>query len=520
MRTPASCGLPFPSWRKGQDRAARELLFSDRRFNMLTTPTGGGKTGAYMAVAGTDDGRHAVLTGTKLLMDQIGDLYRSMGIVDMRGRSNYICDIDHKKTAAEAVCTGGVFCRLMKEGGCAYYDQKREAAQARLVVTNYSYWLHDEESGALGDFDTLILDEAHNAPDQISEFAAVTVSRGELISFQLDAPPTGMRRPSSWASKALYQVEAMGKESRDVERRRTAFALQRRLARLCRLSDSEWVGSKPDDKHWRWDLVDPGSLAEDLLFRGASKVIFVSASVRRKTLQLLGVKEDVRVIEQDSTFPVIRRPIYYRPVTSVGRAMSRWDREDLYDAIDAFIEPRLDRKGLLHSHSFEWAKEIYDHADHKTRQHFLVHEQGQPGEEVLARFRIRSAESGTLLLSPSMTTGVDLPYDECEYQVIPKCPFPPLGSPLIRARMARDKDYYPYVTMQTLVQMTGRGMRAQDDQCETIILDSNFGRLRGQHWDFAPKYFHVAVQTLKGEAKVPKPPPPLRAQTLAGWAVR
>lgn len=508
MRTPASVGLPahkFPEWRKGQEKAVKDLLFTETRFNMLTIPTGGGKTAIYMGVAGVDEGRHIVITATRSLADQVNTDFHSMGLMDMRGRNNYTCDIDTKRTAAEAICTAGVYCRLMKEGGCQYYDAKAAAALARLDITNYSYWLHDEEGGALGDFSTLILDEAHKAPDQIADFVAVEVRDGELRSFNVAFPGAGAaNRPAAWASQSLYIVEELAKSIANHDRRRAAYSLIRKLKMLCRLCDSEWIGSRPTKGVWRWDIVNPGELAEDLLFRGAAKVILVSASVRRKTLQLLGIDEKVKIIEQESTFPVVRRPIYYAPVCSVGRAMTKWDKEDLFDAVDSFVCKRTDRNGLLHSVSFDWAKEIYDKAGKDTRRNFLVHERGQDAADVLAKFR--GSRRGTLLLSPSFDTGTDLPYEECEYQIIPKCPYPSFGSPLIQARMKRDPEYVPYVTMQRLVQMTGRGMRAADDQCETIVFDSNFGRLRGQYWDFAPKYFHTAVRTIKKGMEIPDPP--------------
>ena len=105
--------------------------------------------------------------------------------------------------------------------------------------------------------------------------------------------------------------------------------------------------------------------------------------------------------------------------------------------------------------------------------------------------------------------GVDFPYSDCEYQIIPKVPFPDLSSPLVRARQERDKTYGAYMAIQSIVQETGRGMRAEDDQCETFILDSNLGWLRHGHWDFAPRWWHVAVRTVRKGEKPPGPPSPL-----------
>src|SRR3972149_5061125 len=143
MRTPLSIGLPskFREWRKGQDRALKDLLYSSKRFDMLTTPTGSGKSATYMGVAAVDEDRRVcVMTATRALQDQLFTDFSSMGLVDMRGRQNYACAID-EVTAAEAVCTVGKYCEFMKVAGCDFYDQRRLAAASRVVVTHYPYWL-------------------------------------------------------------------------------------------------------------------------------------------------------------------------------------------------------------------------------------------------------------------------------------------------------------------------------------------------------------------------------------------
>lgn len=492
----------------------RELIYSTHRFNLLCSPTGSGKSATYMSVAGVDDGRMAVLTATKQLQDQLFEDFRKMGLVDMRGRNNYDCDVNPRITAADAFCTAGVYCSLMK-GGCKYYDKRRAAGESRLTTTNYRFWLHDEESSSLGKFDTIVLDEAHRAPDEIAEFAAVEVSAVELRMFYLPFPKDLTRgqvskRQFDWANLCLLKMEALMMAERDHERRRRGKNLERKLARLCRLSDSDWIGSKPKRDVWRWDLLEPGKLAEELLFRGARRIILASASVRRKTLQLLGVHEKVELVEQESTFPVTRRPIYYWPVARVGRSMTPADRAHWLDCIDEVIDSRRDRNGIIHAHSYALGQEIYDRSEHKDL--LMLHKQGRSGADVFDEFVFRGRRRPTVLLSPAFTTGADFAYSIAEYQIIPKCPFPDFRSPLVSARAKLDSDYVSYVTIQTIVQAAGRVDRAPDDQGETIIMDGNFGWLRGANWDFAPRYFHNAVRTIKSSSRLPDPPPKLSKQ--------
>ena len=511
MRTPSSIGLPdkFEKWRKGQDSALKDILYSSDRFDMLTTPTGSGKSATYMGLTAVNGDRRAcVLTATKALQTQLLSDFRAMGLVDMRGRSNYDCEIADV-SAAEGQCTAGIWCEYLKVPGCGYYDQRRVAAASRLVVTNYAYWLYDEESRGIGDFHTLILDEAHTAPNQISDFAAVEVNERELGELKLPLP--GKRSFKTWAPDTIERIERMltAEDTLDLKRKKKARRLQRDLSRLCRLSEQDWVASvsvKPM-RSWRWDLIEPGLLAEELLFRGAKKVILASASVRRKTLELLGVEQSVSVHEQASTFPVNRRPVYYWPVANVRRGMTEAEIVRWIDAIDWFIGARLDRKGIIHSVSYDRAWEILKRSRHRWKGLFLVDSRKMDTAELVRQFR--ASDAPCVLISPAVGTGLDFPYDEVEYQIIPKVPFPDLSSPLVRARQTRDRTYGAYSAMQTIVQETGRGMRAEDDQCETVILDANFGWLRAAHWDFAPRWWHVAVRTIDAKGKPPAPPPPL-----------
>jgi len=48
-----------------------------------------------------------------------------------------------------------------------------------------------------------------------------------------------------------------------------------------------------------------------------------------------------------------------------------------------------------------------------------------------------------------------------------------------------------------LIQTTGRGVRGDDDRCDTYILDSNFSDLLKYNSHMIPKYFTDAIKTLK-----------------------
>ena len=84
----------------------------------------------------------------------------------------------------------------------------------------------------------------------------------------------------------------------------------------------------------------------------------------------------------------------------------------------------------------------------------------------------------SVLFAPSLERGIDLAEDDCRAIIVCKVPFPNLGDAQVKARVYGDRRHgqlwYAVQTVRSLVQMTGRGMRSQDDYCESYILDSMF----------------------------------------------
>jgi hypothetical protein len=137
----------------------------------------------------------------------------------------------------------------------------------------------------------------------------------------------------------------------------------------------------------------------------------------------------------------------------------------------------------------------------------------------------RSAKPPAVLVSPSVGTGFDFPYNQARFQIIGKVPFrDPRGS-ILKAQIADDPDYLNYLTSQDLVQIYGRVNRAPDDLSESFIVDDSIewlvNRYGGWHYDqgvgcfnmreprigyesFFPYYFLEAFQRLD---YVPEPLP-------------
>ncbi len=84
------------------------------------------------------------------------------------------------------------------------------------------------------------------------------------------------------------------------------------------------------------------------------------------------------------------------------------------------------------------------------------------------------SEEPTVLVSPSMTEGVDLRDDASRWQIIAKVPFPYLGDEMTKKRMAKNPKWYAFVTARTVIQALGRSVRSETDHAVSYILDSDW----------------------------------------------
>lgn len=448
----------FPTYRDRQLEAALHLT-TDKRFSLLSAPTGTGKSLIYMTASRLLDARTLILVSTKGLQEQLVADFESLGVADMRGLANYRCvavdrslrDFGRRGAMCdEGPCRAGIYCALKHEGGCLYYDAQANARDANIVVTNYSYWMtlgQYSDPLALGNFDLLILDEAHAAPDILSDFCAVTLYPEEIQRLlDLTLPPLteSLSTWVDWARNALSvaNVKLLVLQ----ERLRTSTNQQRTEAvhATLRLNDiARGLERLAGAMSWRnadagtRDLVMPGAesgwvresiastsrrgpsirftpiwahaYAEPVLFRQIKKVLLLSATLTQETSKYLGIAPDqMDYREMRSTFDPRRRPLIYVPTVRVDRSMNEGAKRVWVNRIDKVIETRLDRKGIIHTRSYARAREIVERS--RYSEHMMLHTTGTLREMVAA---FKSASAPAILVSPSVETGFDFPHDEC-----------------------------------------------------------------------------------------------------------
>jgi Rad3-related DNA helicase len=495
---PYSLGLPFDAWRVGQRNAVRAILNAETRHVAVTAPTGAGKSVIAAALPRLEpQKRHVTLTATKILQDQYTRTFDTL--VDLRGGANYHCRAaettfagwyrPHQRrfvTCDQGPCHIGEKCPL-KEQGCDYFDARARFVASEAGLTNYAMWFsHRNAGGVLGQVDRLVCDEAHALPEQLMETAGVQIPSHLLVRGE---HPTTVKAWREWAGRTLTKLTRTKEPLSE--------ALVRGLTRVQTSMDETWAWEANDYGEVKLEPTIPRLLLPHLLAFDATRqeqIVYLSATLTPSLFTVLGIPHDqVAFHSIPPQFSPASRPITFIP-GSRGDWRSQqdeWQQQKMVDAVDAIIDARRDRKGIVHSVSYKRGKDLYNASTHLTSGRLLLHRQGDRLSDVCAQFR--KAPMGTVLISPSVMTGVDFPYDDARYQIVPKMPFFFAKSPIMQARSKNTRGYKEHWTMQRFIQMCGRIVRAEDDWGETLVTDEIGSHFWRDHKDLAPDWFYDAV---------------------------
>lgn len=512
--TPQELGLPeeFDAWRPGQVEGLRFLGNSTKRIKALCAPTGYGKSPLVVGYARWTGLPTCIVTDSRALQDQYMKHFQSIGMVDIRGRKNYPCGFKDQYT-----------CEMGYQAGCPHRGTKEcpssqaemRAAISDLVVTNYDKWTSAKKYGTgMAHFQQVIFDEGHEAHNALSRTMQVIVGHRERdkdIGIDPPSDPASMVAWKEWAVGARALVEPELKRLLDLlradphsspwtVRRALHFRhLHRRLGILSTANPKNWIVEEIE-KGFQFDPVRPGRYTEAALLLRVPSVVIVSATLRPKSLFMLGQSaEAFDFREFASDFDPRDSPIYHVPTMRVDKRAV--DLSMLWVRLDQIAAARQDRKGIVHTVSYSRRDDVLRASRFSGRM--FVNEKGEAPTELIDLFR--ESGDGSILVSPSVGQGHDFPGAQCEWQLLAKVPFPP-PSAILKARTADDKEYPYYLAMQKMVQTFGRATRFKGDRCENFIVDDHIEWFLNRYGHLAPKSFHGFFQRVQ---RLPQPPPRL-----------
>ena len=493
-------------------------LDSPRRFICAGAPTGIGKSLAAHTIGRLSGMKFSVLTATKALEDQqCEDFVDGQQIVNIRGRANYPCNAMNGLAAVEWNCEEGSDdedCSRSGKPGCTYFDRTQEARRARGIVSNYAYWIAARMANPRAlelpheKIGLLICDEAHLAAGALSRALTTWVSNdylhkwsgGPIRELVKSAKGEEWGRVTDQWIDAL-EIVLLGANSRlgDIElshgrERAVKDDEYRRLSKLS--SGLERVVSHGRDKNWIWrqtrngisfDCVWPGKYAERYLWSGVQRVVLLSATLVTKTMNILRIPAtEYWFREWPRQFPAANSPVWWVPTSRMGHKAKQFALDECVRVGNDIFREWKQYKGLVHSASYQRAEWLQSKCD--WGRYMYINDRGEATKSL---DRFIAADTPAALVSPSYSTGTDLPDDLCRWIWIPKLPFPDRSDPIMQARIQDDPDYYSYETGQTLVQACGRHVRSERDWGVTMITDDHIGNFRGYARKYMPRWFKV-----------------------------
>jgi len=513
--TPQELGLPakFDRWRPAQEEFLDVIITSNKRVKAACAPTGFGKSLAVVGGALYSARPTCIVTYSRALQKQYMEDFSDCGMVSLMGKQNYPCTLREDYSCEEGTAAN---CPHRGTVMCASSQAEMAAAASSLVVTNYAKWTASRKYGTgMAHFQQVVFDEGDEGPDAIAEAMRVVLNFKEVEKdLQLSFPAAHEAEEIEiWRTWARHAASVAENEMNIARARITGVSsprpshvrhythmrnLWRRLAVVKSARPEDWIVEQINNVGYQFDPIRIGRYAESTLLLHVPHIIFVSATIRPKTLYMMGIgRADSEFREFPSTFPPERCPVYYSPAMRVD---SRADSlAPLWLKFDQIHARRTDRNCVVHTVSYERRKEIVNAS--RFGNNMIYNDKGEPVAETLERFY--GTYPGAILVSPSVESGYDFRFKRCEWQYICKIPFEP-PSKILKAREAEDREYRVYNAARRLVQMVGRPMRDEKDQCETVLADGHGDWFLNRVGHLVPKHFKVTPALV-----VPPPPPRL-----------
>ena len=511
--------FPFENIREQQSQAIdfciEALNNSDKRFFVIEAGTGVGKSAIGLTLSRimskkdcSDDFEKGsyFLTTQKILQEQYVDDFP--GIVSLKSSSNYTCKFHKSSTCAESqqlLRSTDKSSRFFKACAysCVYKKEKERFLESNESVTNFSYFLTEGNySGKITPRRVLVIDEGHNIETELSKFVEISVSENfcknilkisfpkKLTQFQTFGWICKTYLPTA-VSRMKYFEDSIEKFGGDKLREKLKqfqsltkkYDLLRshitKISKFIKIYDKDnWVFELSNSKKFglkkvTFKPIDVSVYAEEALFRFGNKIIIMSATIMDKSVfqRTLGIDSDqCSFISLPTPFKTENRPIIFSPVGSMSAKSIDQTLPNLSRAVKEILSHHKNEKGIIHCKTYKIAHYLKNSL--KDRR-LLIHD--ATNRDAILR-KHTSSKGNTVLLSPSMTEGVDLKDDASRFQIICKVPYPYLGDKLVRKRMNKFPGWYELQTAKSIVQSAGRSVRNENDHAATYILDSDFDR--------------------------------------------
>ena len=521
MSEPADA--PLPGWvqhlRPLQvDAVTRLVAGFDAGYAQMfcDAPTGSGKTLFGEILRRTLDLRALYICSNIQLQQQVLRDFPYAKLI--KGRKNYPTELKPEITCD--ACEGRACAWCTDSSTCPYVIAKQAALGARLAVANMHYFLGEANTaGEFGRqngetaFDLIIVDEADRLEATLMAVISLDYTTLQMKIWKVAPPLTAdYEVVVPWLTNKV--LPAIHQRRDELESRiaqldgRTRAALRKQADVLTELAvRTEAVIDAYPDRNWvmmetaiglAFRPVSVREYGRRSVWQHAPRWLLMSASLVKPKVMArelgLPLIDEAQIITVPSTFAASRRPIYALDVARLSQNEIAVTLPKVLDQLDQIMLAYPSERILVHCHSKKILAACKDRFGDLARTRWYTTPKDR--DALVTDYLVTPA---AVLFSVAMDRGLDLPDDACRVVVIVKVPFADLSDGQVAARKALPggDQWYDVMTIRSLVQMSGRGMRHQHDWACTYILDASFKRFFQRHRPSFPTWWVDAVITPK-----------------------
>ena len=197
------------------------------------------------------------------------------------------------------------------------------------------------------------------------------------------------------------------------------------------------------------------------LFEKCAKTLIMSATIldHKVFCRNIGLNPDkVKFIRIPSDFPVEHRPIIPLNVVYLNytNLQSNEVKLAIAKAVDNLMTLHNNHKGIIHTTSYEQLHFIKENISQANARRLIVTDPEIQRDEVI--FQHTKTMKPTVLISPSLHTGLDLKDELSRFQIITKVPYPNKSDRWTNAKRNMDTEWYYWQTALKLIQAYGRSV--------------------------------------------------------------
>lgn len=504
--TQLSLDLPwFRGFRGQQEETIETIVDHFRNGNelvVLDAPTGVGKTLIAEAVRQKLGTPGLYLCSDLTLQDQFAKDFPYAEV--LKGRSNYtplLAEPDpwgHVPTCADCDKSDDTCSFCDPVWACPYEQAKTNAARAELACGNIQYFLTEcnlVRNSKFSGHPFVILDECDMLEGHLMNFTEVSVTQRMQRYLGLSWPKkkTVEETWPAWFSDNIPVVKAkldrMPARSLPEKRFRTAVGrLLKRMEQVGKtIADGGWVYTGYERGRIEFKPVEVSGVGKDVLWGHGKRWLAMSATVLSpdEFVESLGFDGPWQYVQVPSPYAKERRGVRVAPVAPMTNKTKETAWPLMAEGVQKVLDMHPDERVLVHTHSYALAN--YLSQEVRRDRPICVYLTADDRARQIENFETMTR---SVMFASSLDRGYDGKDDLVRVIAVCKMPYPNLGDRQVQKRLYGTPGgalWYATQTARSLVQMAGRGMRHEEDECVTYILDGQFGKF-WRDWRRGPKH--------------------------------